>query len=236
MDGPKRDYLYVSAGKVNKFWAQIEKQRKYKYEKRLGLKVGVLSADVTQTDADNDNRYHRLAVVEEWMRATKHLGKKDSGASWLEDEATVSSAVFPQKENVMFFFANSDRLFFGLAGAAGNMMGNTHPASAHSSVTHLPRLLERLRLAVERQTAYLDNADKSISDFLNDGVTPSGKTTPWTTILAEIASWTDGNPKQKISFLARSLTTEVFEGKRWTLATPLYIALDDAGWARPESS
>ena len=227
-----RYYLYVSDPKVDHCLGQIEEARKTDYAVKFGINFGV-EAGVTVTGRDDSNRYQRLAAAEQWIQETKKPRGKTTGAEWIDDSADVSALVFPEDQNVMFFFADSDDLFLGLAGAAHNMMGNVRPSTAYSTVSHLPTLMGRLRGMVDQEARYLDNTKKKVSDYANAGVTPFGNRTAWTEVLFEIPGQLAGDPTQRVSFLARSLASEVVNGKRWTLATPLYVALEDAsGWGR----
>jgi hypothetical protein len=52
---------------------------------------------------------------------------------------------------------------------------------------------------------------------------------PWTRLMEEISRSFTHVPAQRVTFLARKLVSEpwVPDGKRYTLASPLYVAMAD---------
>ena len=175
------------------------------------------------------DRVHRLDAVERKLRAEKPVGGVDASTSWIEGTASAAAASFSEHEDVIFFFSNEDGGFLALAGSAHHVIGNLRAGTALSSRSHLHTLLDTLAAVATRFGFVVQKSDEALAAFLHAGVTQLPAASSWTQIMLEISRQFEDRPKQTISFLARRLTSEVVgpDEKRYTLATPLYVTVDD---------
>jgi len=172
---------------------------------------------------------HRLEAVEAKIRSEGSVGPINSSASWIDGTVNATAATFPNNENVMFFFSDDDNQFLGIAGSAHNVLGNLRPETAINSTSHLSELLNTLDGIATTFAFVVQKNDAALSHFVNSCVTEVGGRSPWTYIMMGIAGQFEGLPTTPISFLARRLTSDLVEsnGKRYTLASPLYIVAED---------
>lgn len=226
-----RDYLYISDTKVDTYIGQIKKSERKKIAAEFGVNAGILRASVEGEWASQDDRVTRLEIVERRLIKEKPVGPLDTGKQWIEDVADVVPATFQgEAGNLLFFFAPEKDHFLGLAGSAHHVIGDVRPTAASHSLSHLHSLLSMLEIVADRQTLVLDKSDEYISDYLHSGVARiPGDVSAWTQILAAISTKFDGRPRQRVRFLARRLTSDEYgvDSRRYTLATPLYIAYAD---------
>jgi hypothetical protein len=223
-----RDYLYISDAKVDTYIGQIRKSERKKVAANFGVNVGVLRASAKGEWVSQDDRVTRLEIVERRLLEEKPVGPLDAGKSWINGVADVVSAAFPgEAANLLFFFAPEKDHFLGLAGSAHHVIGDVRPTAASHSLSHLHSLLSMLEIVADRQTLVLEKSDEYIFDYLHSGITriPSD-VSAWTQIMAAISTKFEGRPRQRVSFLARRLTSDEYgvDSRRYTLATPLYIA------------
>lgn len=224
-----RNYLYISDAKVDMYLPQISATEKQKFAAKLGINVGVLKGEVSTESMSLTDRVHRLDAVEPKLRKMKSVGAIDSSEPWIEGAASVAAATFEGHENLMFFFSNGESHFLGLAGSAHHIVGDVRPATAVSSYTHLHHLLKTLHEVTTSYAFVVDKSDKALSHYMHAGVTQTGGASSWTRIMDQISTQFDDQPHQAVTLLARRLTSDVFvpNGKRYTLATPLYMTLDE---------
>ncbi len=224
-----RNYLYISDAKVDVYLPQITAGEKKKVAARLGFNVGVLQGSLQMEQMSLESRVHRLVAVEQKLRAEKSVGSLESGEPWIEGTATVTAATFRDHEDVMFFFSNGEDHFLGLAGSAHHIVGHVRPETATSSFSHVHSLIDTLEAVTTSYAFVVDNSDEMLSDFVHAGVSQAGSVSSWTRIMNQISTQFDNKPKQAVTFLARRLTFDEIgpDGKRFTLATPLYMALDE---------
>jgi hypothetical protein len=220
-----RNYLYIADAKVDMYLPQIKSVEKQKIAAKLGFNVGLLTGSIETERMSLENRIYRLAAVEKDIRR-KELGSIESVSSWVEGVDDFVAATFPSHPDLMFFFCNKKDHFFGLTGSSHHIIGNIWPVNASSSISHLHSLLSTLSLMVTENSHVILKEDADLTFHLHMGV--HDKEYSWTKIMNLIANDFDDAPNQRMSFLARTLTTKLWtDGKRYTLATPLYIALED---------
>ena len=169
-----------------------------------------------------EDRVRRLEVVEEEILRTTDVGTLASSQPWIEASSDLVVAAFGTNESLAFFFSRSEDQFLGLAGSTYHLIGNVRPANAVGGFSHLHALLN----AIEEIIA--PNVDSGHAKPDLPGLRPP---IPWDGRgrLRHSARRFDRWPKQRAHFLARRLTTDELgpTGKRYTLASPLYIALED---------
>jgi Family of unknown function (DUF7019) len=223
-----RNYLYVSDAKVDMYLPQITPVEKQKVAARLGFNVGLLTGSIETVRMSLDNRIYRLAAVEEEIRRKHAIGSVEKLSSWIEGVLKVAAASFPGHPDLMFFFWNETDHFFGLTGSAHHIVGNIRPLTASCSLSYVHSLLSTLEAVVDKYSFVIEKEDAELSRFLHTGKRESD-VHEWTRIMDLISHEFDDVPTQKVSFLARQLTSQLWRAndKRYTLATPLYIALED---------
>jgi hypothetical protein len=220
-----RNYLYISDAKVDMYLPQIKSVEKQKIAAKLGFNVGLLTGSIETERMSLENRIYRLAAVEKEIRRNE-IGSIENVSSWVEGVDSFVAATFPLHPDLMFFFCNKTDHFFGLTGSSHHIIGNIRPLDASCSISHLPSLLSTLGLVVTENSYVIQKEDTDLTFHLHMGV--HDKEYAWTKIMNSIANDFDDAPKQRMSFLARTLTTKVWkDGKRYTLATPLYLTLED---------
>jgi hypothetical protein len=223
-----RNYLYVSDAKVDMYLSQITSVEKQKVAAKLGFNVGLLSGSIETERMSLDNRIGRLAAVEKYIRRKHAIGSIENLSAWVEGVLNVAAASFPEHPDLMFFFYNETDHFFGLTGSAHHIVGNVRPLTASCSLSYVHSLLSTLEMVVTKYSFVIEKEDAELSRFLHTGIR-SSDVHQWTRVMDLISHEFDDAPKQEVSFLARKLTSQVWEAndKRYTLATPLYIALED---------
>lgn len=224
-----RNYLYISDAKVDAYLGQMQVPEKRTVAKKIGIDLKVLQASAEIGTASPENRITRLQAVEEQLRSEKSIGPLDSDKPWIEDTVEVAAAAFKDAPALMFFFADLDRQFFALAGSAHHVIGNLRPESASSSISHLHTLLNTLEAATRKHALVAERSEETVERYLTMGVSRPVDVSAWTEVLADTASKFASQPTQVISFLARRLTSDEYgtEGMRYTLASPLYIEVED---------
>lgn len=225
------NYLYISDAKVDAYIGQIGDKEKRKIAARLGVNVGVFQAEVGAEWMSQSNRVIRLEVVEQRLLKEKSVGSLESGEPWIEGAADVVPATFRgEKSNLLFFFTPDQDHFLGLAGSAHHAIGAVRAADAVHSLSHLHSLLDMLEGATDHQPYVLEKSDEALSAYLHAGVSRiPGGVSDWTQIMSDISTQFNGRPRQRVSFLARRLTSDSYgaDGRQYTLATPLYMTVDD---------
>lgn len=224
-----RNYLYISDAKVGAYLPQIRAPEKRRIAARLGFNVAVLQGSVETESISVEDRVNRLEAVEAKIRAVKHVGTLDATAPWIDGTVDAVAATFRGDDEVMFFFATDGNDFLGLAGASHHLIGNVRPTTAFASPSHLGSLLRTLKAVTSNYAFVVEKSDASLAHFLHSGVRQTDGVSSWTKIMNLISQQFADEPTQTISFLARRLTSDAYgpHGKRYTLATPLYVTLDD---------
>ena len=222
-----RTYLYISDAKVDTYLPQFSGEEKRRIAVKLGVNLKVFEASVEGERLPLTNRVHRLEAVEEKLREDEPVGPVEAGTGWIEGTVNATAATFPDQPDLMFFFSDEPAQFLGLAGSAHHVIGNLRPATAVSSMSYQHVITNSL-LSLDRGMAFVvKGGDAEVSDFVTAGVTQGASA--WTEVLMDLPEQFEGQPKQAISFLARRLTSEFvpWQDKRYTLATPLYLTLED---------
>jgi hypothetical protein len=221
-----RNYLYISDAKVDTYLPQFNKAEKKRIAGKLGFDIGVFEASVEGERLPLTNRVHRLEAVESKIRKDMPISPIEAGGSWFEGTVSATAAVFKKHKDVTFFFSNDRAQFLGLAGSAHHVIGNLRRETAYTSMSYLDTLVDTLEGVTTNYAFVVQDDDDVLSGFVYAGV--AGKSS-WTSIMMDISAQFETKPKQDISYLARRLTPDVVDpdGKRWTLGTPLFMALDD---------
>ena len=224
-----RNYLYVSDAKVDAYLPQITAAEKQKVSAKLGFNVGLLSGELRTERMSLDNRIYRLAAVEAEIRRTQTIGSPTSPASWIDGTLSVSPAVFKSEPDLMFFFADNERHFLGLAGSAHHVIGNLRPSTATTSLSYLHSLLGTLSGIEGKFAGVLKKEDPELEHYIHVGKRTES-VRQWTRVLESISNQFAETPRLVVSFLARRLISQAFPegGRRYTLASPLYLAVEDS--------
>jgi hypothetical protein len=226
-----RNYLYISDAKVDMYLPQIEAVEKKKFATRFGFDLKVLQGSLETEWVSLENRVRRLQVVEEEILRTKPVGTLEATQSWIEGTADVAAAPFPDNRNLTFFFSSSDGHFLGLGGSTHHVVGNARPETAVASTSHLHRLLDTLEAISTNYSFVVEKSDEALLHHVHVSVKQFGGISSWTRIMDQVSTDFDRWPRQTVAFLARRLTSDEYgsNGLRYTLASPLYVALEDVG-------
>jgi hypothetical protein len=228
-DPPVRNYLYISDAKVDSYLPQFSNREKRRLAATLGVNIGVLQASVSGEAKPLSDRVHRLEAVETELRKKGEIGAVHEHLPWIEGVVNAAPARFPGESNVMFFFSDDAAMFLGLAGSGHNVLGNLRPMDATTSHSNLHTLTETLA-SMDDKYAFLVQKDDAALDFaVHSGVSHTPGSSSWINILREVASGFVNAPKQSIGYVARRLVQEQEgkNGKRFILATPLYLTTTD---------
>lgn len=218
-----RNYLYISDAKVDSYLPQIGNATKRRVAARLGFDVKVLQASLQTEWVSLEDRVRRLEVVEEEVLRTKDVGSIAGPLPWIEASSDVAAAAFRGNVGLTFFFSRTEDQFPGLAGSKHHVVGNLRSADAAGGFSHVHALLSAIEDVISTDPL-VTKAEPELSGLSHD---PDYMARPW--MVEALASRFDRWPKQRAHFLARRLTRDEIgpNGKRCTLATPLYIALED---------
>ena len=224
-----RSYLYVSDAKVNNLWDQLPQRERKTVGAQLGFDLGVLSGSITTERESVGKRAARLAAVEASIRKKYEIGTIGRLRDWVEGTVEVVPATFHTHPELMFYFVDQTHHFFALGGSAHHVVGDLRPEAATSSLSHADRLMRTLEAAVYSQPGWYAQRGRKLERSLHTGITPFADVWPWTRLLEELSHQFAHAFRQRVTFLARKLVSQAWEpeGKRYTLATPLYIALAD---------
>jgi hypothetical protein len=224
-----RNYLYISDAKVDMLLPQITGVEKKKVAAEFGFNLEVLSGSIKTERESLLNRVHRLAAVESAIRKKYEIGSIGRLRDWVEGTVDMVPARFGKHPELCFHFVDQTFHFFALGGSSHHVVGDIRAASATAGLSHTDRLLATLETAVYGQPGWYQKRGKALAQSLHKGITPFAGVLPWTRLLEELSRQFEHAPRQRVSFLARKLVSETWvpDGKRYTLATPLYIALAD---------
>jgi hypothetical protein len=225
-----RHYVYVSTTKVDMIVSQISMQTQKKVLAEIGFNLGVLKGKIQTDRASLSDPFQRLELAEKVVRADHTVRAIGSSANWIADSIPMASLRLAEERGLMFYVADMENHVFAIGGSAGHVIGSASAGVRASGISHAPRLLDDLQKIVASNDPQTANASrKHFRHALHVGVSKSGKVLPWTKLLDEASALAADNPKQKLQFLARVLHSETWPltGKRYTLATPLYVALAD---------
>ena len=226
-----RHYIYISSTKVDMYLGQLAMQRKGRVEALLGFNLGVIGGKIGTTRESLSDPVERLKGAEAVVRSHYTVKQIGSSANWISDSATMACLEIAEHKGLMFYITEVDNHVFALGGSSSNMLGNIKATELTSSISHAPRLLSTLETVLLASNRKQHDASRSLLHHsLHVGISDTGVVRPWTKLIDEASQSLQHSPKQGLQFLARVLHTERWPltGKRYTLATPLYVALADA--------
>lgn len=189
---------------------------------KFGLNVGLLQFRLEESKESIENRISRLDAVEGAIRREFPIGTIQEPEAWFEGTINAFAATFPEGNDLMFFFTETPGDFLALVGSDYHIVGNRRAETADTSLSHQKSALDNLRWLESTRYDLIGRSDEALDFDLRSGIETLHN--PWTEVLEQVARGFGQNPPQRISFLARRLVSETFEQRRFTLASPLYIA------------
>lgn len=226
-----RHYIYISASKVDMYFGQLPLARRKKVAAELGFALGPLVGKVSTERDSLADPVERLKAVEKVVRDDNTIRTLGSTANWIADTRRMASLRVAEHRGLMFYICELEGHVFALGGSSKHILGTAPNEETSSGLSHAPRLLQSLEgIVTSSHPSRADASRKVMRRNLNFTVARGASVAPWTKLLDEVSQALDGHPKQNLQFLARVLFTEKWPltGKRYTLATPLYVALADA--------
>jgi hypothetical protein len=120
-----RNYFYISDDKVDYYLGQWDSKEKRKLAGKLGINVGVLTAEVSAEQRPLTDRIHRLNAVERKIRELKEVGSVYDESSWFGGTMAAGPALFDDRPEVLFLVADDPRGVTALVGSAKHTIGAT---------------------------------------------------------------------------------------------------------------
>jgi hypothetical protein len=222
-----RTYLYVSDAKVDMYLQQLDQVEKERLAAQVKISLGVVSASLDAEKTVAGNRMSRLRAVETLLRREKSIGDSGSTASWIEGVGPFAQATFQGDRGVALYYFSSDELFLGLVGSMHHVIGNVRGPTAEASASYLTSLLMTTAIIDGAQAGVIEKSDEDLDHYVKAGIRSVGRSA-WLPLTYTLARQYDQAATQRIDFLARRLSTEIDpNGRRVTIATPLYVAAVD---------
>jgi hypothetical protein len=216
-----RYYIYVSDAKVDMLSAQIPESLFDVIAADLELDLKVLKVRLRET-AVPDNRFTRLAAVENYIRRQFSVGTVDEPGPYFAGTMDLRWAQLGEtdEDSVVYFGGMTDRTILGLGGSLRHLVGRQCAGGTvwGSALPFMQAVLAKeLGLPVELECREPGMTDDDVEQLALQGVSRA---------TCELKG-----PAQRLEFLAKRLLpargTEQDQKVQALLGTPIYVALAD---------
>ena len=214
-------YIYVSDTKVDMLSAQIPESLWDVIAADLELDLKVLKVRLRET-AVPDNRFTRLAAVENYIRRQFNVGTVDLPGPYFAGTMDMRWAQLGEndEDGVVYFGGQTDKTLLGLGGSLRHLVGRQHTGNTvwGSALPYMLAVLTKeLNLTVDGEHPEPGMTDNDVEQLALHGVARA---------TCELKG-----PTQRLEFLAKRLlpTHETDQDLKVQalLGTPVYVALAD---------
>lgn len=217
-----RFFDYISDSKVDMLLSQFSDTEKRKISAEYGFDLKVLSGKIsTERTTGTEDRVQRLLAVEKYLTNSDAIGTIHQPKSYFSGSGYAIFTAVKEDSQAVFYFMRDGDTYLALGGSAGHLIGCKPDKTTAFGLSHADHLLWNLA-NWDRIRRIEGKTDKEISDFLGSGVASTSH--PWSTVIYH-GSHNRMNKtfKRPISFLARKLVHERYQGKQVLLGSPLLV-------------
>jgi hypothetical protein len=219
-----RYYMYISDAKVDMLLPQVPGAQRQQVAAKLGFDIKLLSGSLQTERATLDSRVARAEAVEACILDTESIGTPAQPERWIRGAADARIAHVG--DGAIMFVAETPDWMLALGGSAHHLIGSVRREDVSVGYSFLPTMIDLLKGMDEKDQSALTLHDDAPPQYWAAAEVGTG-VEEWLTIIKE-ASRQVTAPPQRIMFLAkRLLSHRLPSGRRVTLGTPLYVALED---------
>ena len=199
-----RYYIYISSAKLDMLFPQVPGATLFEAQQKTF-----------------DSQIARLNIVEEHILSSNEVGTATQKRPWLR--GTLDAKFVDIGNDAILFVARKANTFLALGGSAHHLIGGARPDPVNIPFSYLYRLTRALTSLVERNPEFLLKLPEK---DMKTEISAAGNFDAWMQVIFK--AWSDPAPiPQRIEFLAKRLVSQkTHNGKVFTLATPLYVALN----------
>lgn len=219
-----RYFTYISDAKVDMLLPQVPGTLRQRIAAKVGFDIKLLSGSIETERTSLDTRVARVEVVESYILETESIGTPGKPESWIRGDAEARVAHIG--EGAIMFVAETPEWTLALGGSAHHLIGAVRRDDVKVGYSFLPRLIKLLQEmdAGAFQFVQLQLPDDAVPGYWTTGL--GSGVDAWVALIREAFLQVKG-PSQRITFLAKRLLSHQDPGHIVTIATPLYVALED---------